>query len=358
MPPSRGLVSTVIPTYNRAYCLGQAVDSVMAQTHRDVEVLVVDDGSTDRTETLIRERYGLDSRVRYIRQDNRGVSAARNRGLSEARGDFIALLDSDDLWKPWKLELQLACLRRFPEAGMVWSDMEAIDARGQRVAPRYLRKMYSAWAHFELPELFRESCSVSSLGVPVPGNDEPAFVHAGDVGSPMIMGNLVHTSTVLLTRGRQEMVGGFNEALRYSGEDYEFHLRTCRAGAVAFADLATIQYRVGAADQLTQPQYAVHVARNFLDTVLPVLQNHRDSVHLPDRMVRQVLAEAYAWLGECQLESGTQRAAAASFLTSLRHRPWQPRVTVLAMSAVLPSPARRILRHAWRSLKLAARRAR
>src|SRR5687768_1729437 len=126
-----GLVSVVIPTYNRAYCVRRAIDSALAQTYPHLEVIVVDDGSTDGTAELMRTAYGHDGRVRYHRQANGGVSAARNRGIALARGEYVALLDSDDRWKPWKLQAQVACLEHAPDVGMVWTDMEAVDPDGK-----------------------------------------------------------------------------------------------------------------------------------------------------------------------------------------------------------------------------------
>src|SRR4051812_13032545 len=98
MSHKKSLVSVVIPTYNRAYILGRALDSLLAQTYRNLDIIVVDDGSTDGTRDLIAEKYSHDSRIRYVYQDNQGVSAARNSGLRLMRGDYVALLDSDDVW--------------------------------------------------------------------------------------------------------------------------------------------------------------------------------------------------------------------------------------------------------------------
>src|SRR5215216_1764150 len=104
-------VSAIIPTYNSARYLTEAVDSVLAQTVEDVEVVVIDDGSTDETELLMR---GYGSRVRYLRQQNGGVARARNRGIEESRGQYVAFLDADDVWVPNKLERQVAALEKGP----------------------------------------------------------------------------------------------------------------------------------------------------------------------------------------------------------------------------------------------------
>ena len=142
------LVSVVIPTFNREALLRRAIESVLCQTHRAVEVLVVDDGSTDGTAVMMAATYAADARVRYLPQQNAGVAVARNRGLAAATGDYLALLDSDDYWYPWKLELQLRCLRRVQGAGMIWSDMDAIGEDARPVQARYLRTMYSAYRQF------------------------------------------------------------------------------------------------------------------------------------------------------------------------------------------------------------------
>ncbi len=114
-------VSVVIPTYNRAYIIREALQSALAQTYRDIEILVVDDGSSDSTSELI---AGIQSdKIRYIRHDrNRGCSAAYNTGIKEATGQFVAFLDSDDIWKPEYLEQQVNFLGRHPEVDLVFCD--------------------------------------------------------------------------------------------------------------------------------------------------------------------------------------------------------------------------------------------
>src|ERR1044071_9777835 len=157
------LVSVVIPSYNRAYCIATTVDSTLAQTHKNLEVLIIDDGSKDETRDLVEARYRDEPRVRYIPQANAGVSAARNHGLRLARGQYVALLDSDDIWLPWKVEAQLRCLEAFPTAGMIWTDMDAIGPDGQLKYRRYLTRMYTSYRRFTREQLFRESRPMSSI---------------------------------------------------------------------------------------------------------------------------------------------------------------------------------------------------
>lgn len=105
-------MSVVIPTYNQPFFLREALDSVLAQTFKDVEIIVVDDGSTDGTGELLKQ-YG--DRIRLTTQENQGIGCARNRGMDEARGRFIAFLDHDDLWHPEKLGIQVTYMQAHPE---------------------------------------------------------------------------------------------------------------------------------------------------------------------------------------------------------------------------------------------------
>jgi glycosyltransferase involved in cell wall biosynthesis len=351
------LVSVVIPSYNRAYCIATTVDSVLAQTHKQLEILIVDDGSSDGTRDLIAERYRGEPRVRYIHQSNAGVSAARNHGLRLATGQFVALLDSDDIWLPWKVEAQLRCLEALPTAGMIWTDMDAIGPDGELQHRRYLTKMYSSYRKFTREQLFRESRPLSSIDAALARTLSDPQVFLGDIFSPMITGNLVHTSTVLLRRERFEKVREFDVNLRYSGEDYDFHLRTCREGDVAYLDASSILYQRGREDQLTVNRaYTVHMAENFLKTVNKALARDRDRVTLSPRMLDHVMAEAHAWVGEQRLDLGERDQARHHLSTSLRFRPWQPRIAALLGAAILPKGASDRIRSSYRAVKARLRR--
>jgi GT2 family glycosyltransferase len=348
------LVSVIVPTFNRAYCITRAIDSALAQTHRNIEVLVVDDGSTDDTRAVIANRYADDSRVRYVYQPNRGVASARNTGIGEVSGEFAALLDSDDFWYPWKLEMQLAVLLALPEAGMVWTDMEAIDPTGRVLDQRYLRTMYDAYRWFKTEDLFATSIPLREV---LPHSDafaRGATVYSGDIFSQMVMGSLVHTSTVLLRRERLRQVRGFNEQLKNAGEDYDFHLRTCREGTVAFIDVASIQYQRGYVDRLTRPEFSIDMATNFLATILPVLERDRARIHLPAPMISAVLAEAHGWIGEAAMAINNHHLARPHLRESLRLNFRQRRLAALLCLSYMPVTVSKAVRSAYRALKRTA----
>ena len=179
-PPS---ISVIIPAYNSAGCVGRAIDSVLAQTYPVLEVLVVDDGSTDNTAQVV-ESYPVP--VRLLRQPNGGPAAARNHGAREAQGEWLALLDADDSWLPQKLERQASFTNK-PMVGLVHS--------------------------------FRE------------GNCESAAISGIVSFDRLWKRNCVTTSSVLLRKSAFEQVGGFDtDRVLIGVEDYHLWLRMAAAG--------------------------------------------------------------------------------------------------------------------------------
>ena len=347
VPSETGIVSVVIPTYNRAHIVGRAIESALAQTYREVQVIVADDGSSDDTRAVA-EAYG--PRVTYVRQANAGVSAARNLGIRHARGEFIAFLDSDDVWRHWKIEAQMSALRRHPEAGLVWTDMSAVDESDRVIDARHLRVMYSAYQLVDIEKTLRQVDTLASLSAHVPTELLPADVREGDIFSAILLGNLIHTSTVLFRRSWCEQTGGFDESFARAGEDYEFYIRLCSRGPVIFIDAPSTVYRIGAADQLTAPSMMLEIARNDLRAVQKWISHSRSHIQLPPQVVRRRLAESFAWVGEAELEAGHRWPAARRFSESLAALPRADRRAVLLASCALPNPVRNGLRFARRAL--------
>jgi glycosyltransferase involved in cell wall biosynthesis len=351
MKGQRPLVSVVIPTYNRASLVTRAVESALAQTYAPVEVVVVDDGSTDDTRARLGREFEGDARVRCVYQPNGGPARARNAGFAEARGAYLALLDSDDRWHPWKLAAQVACMERQPELGMTWTDMAMVDPSGRVADPAHLRTMYSAYGLVAIEQIFPRSVPLREIipeMAPVVGG---ARLRMGEIFSRMILGSLVHTSTVLLRRERLQRVGGFDESLRRTGEDYDFHLRTCREGPVGLLDLATIHYQQGMPDRLTADHLKVHMMENALRTVERAIARDRAAIDLPESTLRKRLARLHASIALERLQRGEPALARRHYLESLRRRPWQPELAKPLLFALLPGGTGVALRRRLQALK-------
>jgi glycosyltransferase involved in cell wall biosynthesis len=225
------LVSVIIPTYNRAPLLPRAIESVLAQTYENVEIIIVDDGSTDNTQTILKEYR---DRIRCIRTGNMGTSHARNVGMRASVGQYIAFLDSDDSYYPYKLSLQVDWMERHPEIGMVSTEVSGVQDDGA-ILEYYLKQYHSTykergWGFEDIyPE--REEVFVDGLGRSV-------ACYSGDIFDFVLMGTLVMSNTILFRREALDVAGYQNENYRFA-EDYEFVLRLCKHFRVGFIDVPT-----------------------------------------------------------------------------------------------------------------------
>jgi len=343
-----GLVSVIIPTYNRSRIITQTIESVLRQTYRPVEIIIADDGSSDDTSEVVK-KYG--EQIRYFHQANAGVSKARNLGLRQARGEFIALLDSDDCWFPWKLQVQVEFLRRFPAVGMAWTDMAAVNDTGEIIQEAYMRQYFGAYRDIQIGKVLHQAGSLGDFWPQAPANLAGRPVFTGDLFTSLLMGNLVLTSTVLLRRDRLRQVGGFDESLLVSGEDYDFHWRTSREGTVGFLEVSSVLYRAQSPDRLTW--HYLDMARNNLSTLLRRLEKDGGRLALPQRIIAHRLAHAYSWLGEEELMSsqGEGKGAPGHLWKSLRLWPVQPRTILLFILSLLPSSIFQTTRNGLRALR-------
>lgn len=270
-------VSVIVPAYNQGSFLQEAAGSVLAQGFEDYEIIVVDDGSTDDT---ARVAQGLcDRRVRYIRQDNRGVAAARNAGVAASGGSYLAFLDSDDAFCQGKLQLQARALDNRPELGMVIGGYQYIDRNGAVIGE-------------ERQWLDRRSLDLESL----------------------LMSGFGPPSTVLLQRDWFERVGGFDPDRQLSAaEDMDLWYRLSFAGCqMEFVPAIVCRYRIhgsNASRSVRRHYQALHSAldRLFANTDLPdSVRRRRNEVYASKR-----LAEAGKLCGAGDLPGGKGALEAA-----------------------------------------------
>jgi len=346
-----GLVSVIIPCFNRADIVGETIESVLAQSHKLLEVIIVDDGSTDDTREVV-ARYG-DPRIRYFYKANGGLSSARNAGLEEARGEYIAFLDSDDVWHPWKLSAQVEVFSRYTSVGLVWSDMSTFETAGRVIAERHLRDYYSAYSLVNLEARHAPAGQLRELIDAAPSKMASSPFYIFDVFHEMFSGNLVHPSTAVVTRDRLRESGPFEpEVTGHGAEDYHFYFRICALGPVAFLDAPTTLYRVHPSQLSTCNR--LHEARGNLKVVTHWLSRRPST--LPQPVVQKSLANSHAWLGAEELNAGDSRAAARHLWRSLLLDGRQPSTLFLLMVSLFPTNATALLRALKRALRSALAR--
>jgi glycosyltransferase involved in cell wall biosynthesis len=328
-----GLVSVVLPTYNRGYVLAKAIESALGQTYRPVEVIVVDDGSEDNTPEVA-ERYA--GRIRYLRQRNCGAAVARNRAIAAARGEYIAFLDSDDRWMEWKLEAEVALLHAQPDAGLVWTDMTAIDEQDQIVADRFLTTYYETYREVSLIDFMEQVGTLRCFWPNAPAEIADAKCLKGDLSSAIFLGNLLHTPTVLVRRSWLDRSGPFDTRYRRGGEDYELYTRLCSLGPVIYLDVPSIWYRAESADRLTAHTGALEFARADVKTISEWLAERPGTIKLPWYKIRRRVGSAYRWLGRELLRWGQYEAARDGLFKAVWSWPFACRSWSLLVLSLMP----------------------
>lgn len=224
-------VSIIIPTYNRAHLICHSIDSILAQTYRDYEIIVIDDGSTDNTNDALKRYEG---RIKYVRQENKGFGAARNRGLEEVAGEYIAFLDSDDLWKDYKLSLQVELMDRLPDADFLFTDFTILKPSGDMV-PGGL----STWHERALSwdEVYGKKISSSSLGLEC-GAERDFDMYIGNIYGPLLEEPLVLPSSAIVRRSslKPEILFTVGDPL-YA--DWDFFATLAKGSTACYVDLET-----------------------------------------------------------------------------------------------------------------------
>jgi glycosyltransferase involved in cell wall biosynthesis len=284
--PTEPAVTVVIPAFNAAAFIGDALRSICGQTLEGVEVLVVDDASTDDT---VREaaRFAGELDLTVLTQPNAGPAAARNRGIERARGRYCAFLDADDVMLPGRLQAQFEMLAAEPDLGLVHTDLMTFDDAG--VIHRTRRA-------------FSDPCG-------------------GMVLDKLLLSNFITTSTVMAPTARLKEVGMFGEARRVS-EDFELWLRMAARWKVGFIDQPLVRYRRRPGslsdDKVLSAQCALDVVKQFWR------QHPEYRVKRPD-VFRESLAAHLAAVGHAAVVRGNRGTALSYLVQSLRLRPWKRR---------------------------------
>lgn len=272
-------VSVIIPSFNNATYLAESLESALGQTYKDLEVILVDDGSTDNTQEVVKPYAG---RVRYLYQENQGPAAARNRGIREASGEFIAFLDADDIWKSNKIEKQLRNFESHPEIGFVYCDNDFVDFEGRLI-------QFHAY--------------------------EP-ILKRGNLVLDLFCRYFIMTPSIVIRRTCFDRVGLFNEALRV-GEDYEFFLKLAYFYLGDVIEEKLWMRRV-VAGSLSRKDFVLD-AESDLATLKRFLKERPDFFTKNRARVVQRLADYHFSFAYHCLEKGKNLLAFLNLLASLRY---------------------------------------
>ncbi len=288
MPPR---VSVIIPVHNCASYIHEAVNSVLTQSFSDLELMVIDDGSDDWD---YRQLETLDPRVRVIRIGGEGVSRARNRGMKEARGTFLAFLDADDVWFPGKLTAQVRYFEQHPEVGVVFGG--------------FIRWQAGAQGSFQPADQLMQDCSAV---------DRCEVARSGWLYSRLLSGLLVGMNTAVIRRDVYEAIGGFNEAMR-QGEDYDFWLKASRICEMHALDAPVALYRIHGASAMHRLSDENHLSTLLVSASMRwgLTAPHGD--HLTAQQFNQRLAQVAFDHGYTHFWHGKRDIARKHFLIAVK----------------------------------------
>jgi len=267
-------VSVVIPTYNRLALLVDAIDSVIAQTMTDWELIVVDDGSTDGTTDFLAQATPNDPRIRSC--DNKrakGPGGARNTGVAMARGEIVAFLDSDDRWLPEKLEVTFERFRHAPEAGILATDYWRVDGTTRQLGTANMLDHLERWCGvpvFAKARAELDACSAVDI------ERLSVFIFALIAGCAW-----PQTSSILARRSEVLAAGGFVEGLQRC-EELELWLRLAERTGLVALDEPLAEHRREGQDTMQGPRYATDTDGRYGD----LADEHRHHIHFLHRLAR------------------------------------------------------------------------
>lgn len=273
-------VSVIIPTYNAGQYIKDAIKSALNQTYKNIEIIVVDDGSIDDTGEVVKNYE-----IKYLRKANGGPASARNVGIKEARGEYIAFLDADDLWLPEKLQEQIDFAANNKSMGLVHSDVITKYSNGET---KIKRKGKDNYCRNEFYNLF--------------------------------MGNFITNSSVLAPKRHFEVFGSFDESPDLiANEDYDMWLRIASKHDIAYINKPLVVYRIHDQGISRDPKRAYLGEKRVIERNLV---NFGKDFPKIERLYRKRMSKLFFNFGYEYFSNSHFNEARTQFLTSLSYQPW------------------------------------
>jgi glycosyltransferase involved in cell wall biosynthesis len=307
----------VIPTHNRRELALRAVDSIIGQEgagSADVEVIVVDDGSTDGTSQAMHRRYADDPRVRVITIAQSYSNAARNIGFKAARGELLCFLDSDDFWTPRTFAVVEQVFARHPELAYLSIEGSTLPLGERPATERIVAGDAPGWLHagFHKAPLVSEPFALD-------GESQQASLLYGDYFPAIINGDLFYLSGLVMRREAVAGAGPFTERFRFYN-DWEFFARLCLQGTGAYLDYTGFQRDHGREDQISRGRPPTAMARRHLYILRSLPRRFPARVAAYASHLEDALDDAQYWMGRCLLDTPRQRSARRYLLRCVKRR--------------------------------------
>jgi glycosyltransferase involved in cell wall biosynthesis len=333
-------ISVVIPCYNCTGTIGRTLESILRQSRPPDEIVTIDDGSTDDTLEVLNRFSG---RIKVESQENRGVSATRNRGVELAGGDWIAFCDSDDLWHPDKLAIMARAADEIPGARFVFHDF-AMVRDGEVLAERSSESAHSLFPIFKRTGITMAKILADHRQLAFPeavGDWRSAPVYSGNALYWLMMGNFIQPSTLMMERALFLESGGFDEEFLVA-EDTELFLRLSKSVDYSYVDLPLMSYEVRGGS-LLHSNLLLTVESGTRALVRHCVED-REVYERYRRRVDRAVARKYARLGYFYLSELMGSKARASAREALRYRSGDGLAWAVLAGSLLPRPLLRAAR--------------
>ncbi len=348
-PSTQNLVSIVIPAFNASRTLAQTLDSILDQTYRNIEIIVVNDGSTDATADVLKSYGDL---VHSIHQPNGGLANARNTGCRSARGEYIALMDADDLCVPERIAIQVEVMGKLSDAVLCCSDFSAFNSHGP-ISISHGENYYSRIKNATdgLRSLYPEQFEIEIAGNAWPEGEQQQVVSAfyGAVYSEIVHGNFVHPPTVMFRRNVLHEIGMFDEKLPYTC-DWECMVRAARLGPFAHINLPLLQYRLSDA-QMSARRVNGEGALCVVRAATKIYRNDPELMVIDRRRMRESLGEFCRDAADELTEWNKMKALRLLVSSVQEYGQFKLATLKTALKIVAPTGLIRLTRKIYRRLK-------
>lgn len=313
-------VSVVIPAYNCGRYIKDTVQSVINQTYKNLEIIVVDDGSVDNTKEALEPYRG---KIVYSYQENKGLAEARNTGIRASKGEYVAFLDADDLWLQEKIEKQLELFRNCPEVDIVFSDFSAFTQE-KEISSSWIKEYFEVFLAYGLTfeKIFAKKINKNSN------------CYVGDICKTMFLGNFILPSTVLMKRKCFDNIGYLDRNYRINA-DYDLFLRITSKHIAGYTNAPLTRYRLWEGNVSKTKSYQFNIAE-ITGIIQKFIKTNHETVFAESYRVNKRLSQLFFQNAIANISGDNYRKAKEYIRQSINYNPFCLKLYLFSLLLVMP----------------------